>query len=94
MIGPYTAPMPNTTSSELFVAFRTRLPINVLWQWIPSHQDKLHSFRSLDPLAQDNVLVDNYAKAFLNFQVVTGLDPFPDPTPGRVVVYGRRHQAR
>jgi hypothetical protein len=56
---------------------RTRLPVNVLWQWIPSHQDKLHSFRSLDPLAQDNVLVDNYAKAFLNFQVVTGWIPSP-----------------
>jgi hypothetical protein len=48
-----------------------------MWKWIPSHQDDHQSFQSLDPFAQDNVLVDNYAKAFLNHQVATKWIPSP-----------------
>jgi hypothetical protein len=43
-----------------------KLPITIQWKWIEGHQDDALNYSQLDPLAQDNVLTDNLAKAFLN----------------------------
>ena len=60
---------PTQPDFDLLKEIRLRaqqLPIEVTFGWVEGHQDKEISFEELDPIAQDNVYVDNIAKAFLN----------------------------
>ena len=44
---------------------KTELPVKVNWGWVRGHQDEHIPFEDLDPISQDNVLVDNIAKGHL-----------------------------
>ena len=59
---------PNQPDFDLLCDIRTklsRLPITVNWEWIKGHQDDHTSFHKLPPIAQDNIIADNIAKAYI-----------------------------
>ena len=71
---------PTDSDFDLLTDIRAKiakLPISVNWQWIEGHQDKFHSFQSLPPLAQDNVIADGIAKNHINQLLQTGFTPTP-----------------
>ena len=58
---------PQQPDFDLLCDIRTklhRLPITVNWVWIKGHQDDHVSFQRLSPIAQDNVIANNIAKAY------------------------------
>jgi hypothetical protein len=72
---PLQADQPNFDLLCDIRAKLAKLPIAVKWTWIEGHQDDDITFAKLDPLAQDNVLADNLAKAYLNNLITQQYEP-------------------
>jgi hypothetical protein len=63
---------PKQSCFDLLKAIRRKrcnIPISLGWEWIEGHQDDEVQFCDLPGRAQDNVLMDNLAKAFLDSQI-------------------------
>ena len=70
-----TSPLkPQQPDFDLLCDIRAKLkqlPITVKWTWIKSHQDDHNQFKSLSAIAQDNVIADNIAKAYVKHLIHT-----------------------